>query len=102
MWKRPVFRAPSDRSRRTSGSDSTDRDGSQVVRKLTRIIRVDPDGSRHEYLHETGVNGSSDNTDSLIQKAIADSPFTDAYNSPTSNQGSVDSNQSGVETSIRQ
>ena len=106
MWKKPVFRVPNpsgkaidnqgDSARREPDQALQPEDG-QVVRKLTRIIRVDPDGSRHEYLHEVDPKegDGSGNTEQLIERAIADSPFSGS--SDGANRGSSRDNV-GVET----
>ncbi|XP_063715203.1 ankyrin-3-like isoform X5 [Symsagittifera roscoffensis] len=84
-WRKPVFRAPGggsiDRSSKDLDSRETpeENNDSRVVRKLTRVIRVDPDGTRHEYLQEVDprdTTGASKSTDELIERAIADSPFS--------------------------
>ncbi len=41
-------------------------------KKITRIIRVDPDGQRKEFVYE---GEDTLDTEKLIEKAIADSPF---------------------------
>ncbi|XP_075263833.1 uncharacterized protein LOC142355590 isoform X3 [Convolutriloba macropyga] len=109
MWKKPVFRVPNpsgkaidnqgDSVRREPDQALQPEDG-QVVRKLTRIIRVDPDGSRHEYLHEVDPKegDGSGNTEQLIERAIADSPFSGS--SDGANRGSSRDNV-GVETRNR-
>ena len=56
-----------------TGSSSSEEESETITtKKITRIIRVDPNGERKEFVYE-GQEG--DDTEKLIEKALADSPY---------------------------
>ena len=54
-------------------SDDDDEQTNTMTKRITRIIRLDPDGNRKEFVYD---GAETEDTSKLIEKAIADSPFS--------------------------